>query len=579
MKSKLRNKFVSEKLKMYSMKQSKELVIGFVFSFLRTSMEILGPIVIGYVLNEFVAKNNISGNFLTIIKYLAFYLVIYVACGIFSNLSMIYFELAANNVTYFVQNDIYKHINELPIEYFDNLAAGSIVSRITNDTMRLKIMFQLILADIATAAIMIIAIYIMMVVTNIEVSLMLLILFPLVFLIFYDYRYKSAKHNNRIRHLVSKINANINENINNMEIIQALNVKKTIKDKFDKINKEIFSNNLALTKLRSYGGYRAIDIIGLLSTVIILFYFGYGHITKNYPVTVGGLYIIIDYTSKIFSNVSVIVTRFGDMEQAYASASHIFDIMKLDTIEKSDGVIDKLEGNIEFKNVYFAYDKNDVLKNVSFKIPKSTSAAFVGTTGSGKSTILNLILKFYDVKSGEILVDGVNINDLNEDVLREDFAVVLQDPFLFETTLKENITLDKDYSDEEVINALEELGCYTLLKKGLNEQIKEKGSNLSQGERQLISFARAYIRNPRVLILDEATSNIDTETEQIIQQPLEKLKYSRTTLIVAHRLSTIRNVDKIFALSNGKIIESGTHDELLEKDGFYKQMYDEQSAN
>ena len=579
MKSRLRNKFVSEKLKMYSMKQSKELVIGFVFSFLRTSMEILGPIVIGYVLNEFVAKNNISGNFLTIIKYLAFYLVIYVACGIFSNLSMIYFELAANNVTYFVQNDIYKHINELPIEYFDNLAAGSIVSRITNDTMRLKIMFQLILADIATAAIMIIAIYIMMVVTNIEVSLMLLILFPLVFLIFYDYRYKSAKHNKRIRHLVSKINANINENINNMEIIQALNVKKTIKDKFDKINKEIFSNNLALTKLRSYGGYRAIDIIGLLSTVIILFYFGYGHITKNYPVTVGGLYIIIDYTSKIFSNVSVIVTRFGDMEQAYASASHIFDIMKLDTIEKSDGVIDKLEGNIEFKNVYFAYDKNDVLKNVSFKIPKSTSAAFVGTTGSGKSTILNLILKFYDVKSGEILVDGVNINDLNEDVLREDFAVVLQDPFLFETTLKENITLDKDYSDEEVINALEELGCYTLLKKGLNEQIKEKGSNLSQGERQLISFARAYIRNPRVLILDEATSNIDTETEQIIQQPLEKLKYSRTTLIVAHRLSTIRNVDKIFALSNGKIIESGTHDELLEKDGFYKQMYDEQSAN
>lgn len=578
MKSKLRNKFVSEKLKMYSMKQSKELVIGFVFSLLRTSMEILGPIVIGFVLNEFVAKNNIVGNFSSIIKYLAIYLVIYVACGIFSNLSMIYFELAANNVTYFVQNDIYKHINELPIEYFDNLAAGSIVSRITNDTMRLKIMFQLILADITTAAIMIIAIYIMMVVTNIKVSLMLLILFPLVFLIFYDYRYKSAKHNKRIRHLVSKINANINENINNMEIIQALNVKKTIKNKFDKINKEIFDNNLALTKLRSYGGYRAIDIIGLLSTVIILFYFGYGQITKSYPVTVGGLYIIIDYTSKIFSNVSVIVTRFGDMEQAYASASHIFDIMKLDTIVKSDGVIEDLKGDIEFKNVYFAYDKNDVLKDISFKIPKSTSAAFVGTTGSGKSTILNLILKFYDVKSGEILIDGVNINNLNEDILRENFAVVLQDPFLFETTLKENITLDKDYSDEEVIQALEELGCYTLLKKGLHEPIKEKGSNLSQGERQLISFARAYIRNPRILILDEATSNIDTETEQIIQQPLEKLKYSRTTLIVAHRLSTIRNVDKIFALSNGKIIESGTHDELLLKDGFYKQMYDEQSS-
>ncbi len=579
MKSKLRDKFVSEKLKMYSMKQSKELTIGLAFSLLRTSMEILGPIVIGFVLNKFIATNNIIGNFANIFKYLALYLLIYVGCGIFSNLSMVYFELAANKITYHVQNDIYKHINNLPIEYFDNLAAGSIVSRITNDTMRLKVMFQLILSDIVTAVIMIVSIYVMMVVTNIKVSALLLILFPLVFIIFYDYRFKSAKHNKNIRKSVSNINANINENINNMEIIRALNVEKTIKEKFDIINKDIFSNSLSLTKLRSYGGYRAIDIIGLLSTVIILFYFGYGQITQKYPVTVGGLYIIIDYTSKIFSNVSVVVTRFGDMEQAYASASHIFDILKLNKIEKASGIIDDIEGNIEFKNVYFAYDKNDVLKNVSFKIPKSTSAAFVGTTGSGKSTILNLILKFYDVRSGEILIDGHNINDLNEDILREDFAVVLQDPFLFETTLKENITLDKDYTDEQVIQALEELGCYTLLKRGLNEQIKEKGSNLSQGERQLISFARAYIRNPKILILDEATSNIDTETEQIIQQPLEKLKYSRTTLIVAHRLSTIRNADNIFVLSNGVIKESGTHDELIAENGFYKRMYDEQTVN
>lgn len=579
MNSKLRSRFVSEKLKMYTMKQSKELTIGFIFSLLRTTMEIIGPIVIGFVLNEFVAKGKIVGNFSTIILYLLLYLVIYVACGIFSNLCMIYFELAANNITYFVQNDIYKHINELPIEYFDNLAAGSIVSRITNDTMRLKVMFQLILADILTALIMIVAVYFMLIATNIRVSAMLLILFPLVFMIFYDYRYKSAKYNKRIRHLVSKINANINENINNIEIIQALNVKKTIENKFNKLNVEIFENNLELTKLRSYGGYRAIDIIGLLSTVIILFYFGYGQITKSYPVTIGGIYVIIDYTSKIFSNVSVIVTRFGDMEQAYASASHIFDVMKFEKTKKAEGNLLKVEGNIEFRNVCFAYDQVDVLKNVSFTIQKGSSAAFVGTTGSGKSTILNLILKFYDVRKGDILIDGQNINDLNEDFLRENFAVVLQEPFLFEANLKNNITLGEEYSDEDVIDALNELGCDTLIKRGLNEQIKEKGSNLSQGERQLISFARAYIRNPKILILDEATSNIDTETEQIIQKPLEKLKFSRTTIIVAHRLSTIRNVDTIYALSNGKIIESGCHTELIKKEGFYKQMYDEQKSS
>lgn len=580
MKNKLRNEFVTKKLKQYAKNESKPLSIGLLLSMVRTALEIIGPMIIGYILNNYISLDMKKSDFTSILILLGIYLVVYVLNGLFANLSLLAFEEAANKIAFSVQKDVYKHVAKLPISYFDNLPAGDIVSRITNDTNKLKMMFQLILADMTTSSIMIVSIYGMILITSWRVAALLILLVPIIYIIFRDLRYKTSKYTTVNRQYVGEINASINENIQNMEIIQVFNRENYIKNEFDNINQNIFDTNLEVTKVRSYGGYRAIDALSYVGTILVLLYFGVGRITGSYAVTVGSLYVVIDYVSKIFNNISTVVTRFGELEQSYASATHVFDLLRLDTMEELPGELLDVKGNIKFEDVYFAYDEEDVLKGVDFEVKGGESIAFVGSTGSGKSTIINLILKFYDPRLGNIYIDGNNIKDISRNSLRGEMAVVLQDSFLFETDVKDNIRLDDDgFSDEDIKEALINVGGESLVKRGIDQKIFEKGNNLSQGEKQLISFARAYIRNPKILILDEATSNIDTETEKVIQKGIEKLKENRTTFIIAHRLSTIKDVDKIIVLNKGKIIERGNHDSLLAQDGLYKNMYDEQMKN
>ncbi|MGO1528888.1 ABC transporter ATP-binding protein [Senegalia sp. (in: firmicutes)] len=580
MKNNIRNELVTKKLKHYAKNEKKPLLSGLLLSLVRTAMEIIGPLIIGFILNNYIKLDLESAGFISIIKLLVVYLFVYLFSGLFSNLALISFEKAANNIAFSVQKDVYEHITKLPISYFDNLPSGNIVSRITNDTSKLKMMFQLILADMTTSTIMIVSIYGMILVTNFPVGIMLLVLVPIIYIIFNDLRYKTAKYTTLNRSYVGDINSSINENIQNMEIIKAFNKEDYIKDEFDNINDNIFDTNLEITKVRSYGGYRAIDILGYVGTIIVLLYFGVGRITGIYAVTVGSMYIAIDYVSKIFNNINTVVTRFGELEQSYASATHIFDLLELEPMEELKDQLTDVKGDVKFEDVYFAYDEDDVLRDVNFEVKSGETIAFVGSTGSGKSTIINLILNFYNPRLGSIYIDGINTKDINRNSLREQMAVVLQDAFLFETDIKDNIRLnDNRYSDEDVERALIDVGGEALVKRGINQKILEKGNNLSQGEKQLISFARAYIRNPKLLILDEATSNIDTETEKVIQKGVQKLKENRTTFIIAHRLSTIKDVDKIIVLHKGKIIERGKHESLMIKDGFYKNMYDEQMRN
>lgn len=580
MKNNMGNKFITNRLKQYAKNQTKSLSIGLILSLIRTAMEIIGPLIIGFILNNYIKLDLQRQDFISIIKLLFVYLIVYLLSGLFSNFALVSFEEAANNIAFSVQKDVYNHVTKLPISYFDSLPAGSIVSRITNDTNKLKMMFQLILADMTTSTIMIVSIYIMILVTNFTVGIMLLILLPLVYIIFKDMRLKTRKYTTLNRNYIGNINSSINENIQNMEIIQAFNKEGYIKEEFDKVNEKIFNTNIEMTKVRSYGGYRAIDIVSYFGTVIVLLYFGIGKITGIYAVTIGSMYITIDYVTKIFNNIQTVVTRFGELEQSYASATHIFDLLELEPMEKLYGTIKDIKGDVKFEEVYFAYDEEDVLRGIDFEVKSGETIAFVGSTGSGKSTIINLILNFYSPRKGNIYLDGENIKYINKNLLREQMAVVLQDAFLFETDIKQNITMDdKTYSDEDVKKALIDVGGESLVKRGIYEKIYEKGNNLSQGEKQLISFARAYIRNPKILILDEATSNIDTETEKVIQKGVEKLKEDRTTFIIAHRLSTIMDVDKILVLHKGRIIERGNHNSLILQDGFYKNMYDEQMRN
>lgn len=580
MKNKMGNEFITKRLKQYAKNETKSLSSGLLLSLVRTAMEIIGPLIIGFILNNYIKVGLQRTDFISIIKLLLVYLIVYLLSGLFSNLALISFEKAANKIAFSVQKDVYEHVTKLPISYFDNLPAGSIVSRITNDTSKLKMMFQLILADMTTSTIMIVSIFGMIVITNFPVAIMLLILSPIVYIIFKDMRYKTRKYTTLNRNYIGDINSSINENIQNMEIIQSFNKEEYIKEEFDKINDKIFETNIEMTKVRSYGGYRAIDILSYVGTVIVLLYFGVGRITGIYAVTVGSMYITIDYVTKIFNNIQTVVTRFGELEQSYASATHIFDLLELEPMEELYGELKDVKGDVKFEQVYFAYDEDDVLRGIDFEVKSGETIAFVGSTGSGKSTIINLILNFYSPRLGNIYLDGENIKDINKNSLREQMAVVLQDAFLFETDIKDNIRMDNTrYTDEDVERALIDVGGEALVKRGIHQRIFEKGNNLSQGEKQLISFARAYIRNPKILILDEATSNIDTETEKVIQKGVQKLKEDRTTFIIAHRLSTIMDVDKIIVLHKGKIIERGNHDSLMIKDGFYKNMYDEQMRN
>lgn len=565
-----------QRLKKYAHEERSSLIRGFIFSLSRTILEILGPMVIAYILNNLLGKNMTMDSIKKIAMFLVLYFFIYLSIAFLLNKARLSFEKSANKIALMIQKDVYNKVQTFPISYFDNLPSGKISSRITKDANKLKTMFQLLLSDILTSAILIVGLYTTIFVTNKIAALMLLILFPLVILIFKTYLDKTYFYTSKIKKYTADVNAKINEYIQNMEIIQAFNQEETIDSKFDKTNKKIYDINMKLSKLRSCSGYRAMDILNYLATIVVIIYFSVGSITGKYAVTVGSLYMVIDYTSKLFNNMTTIIMRFGDVEDALSSADHIFNILDMESMENLPDKLNNIEGDIEFKDVSFAYKEEDVLKNINFLVKSNQSQAFVGQTGSGKSTIINLLLNFYSPRLGSISIGGQDISLVDRDDLRKDMAVVLQDAFLFKSTIRENISLGEKFTDKDIIESLKAVGSERLIAKGLDSQVLENGSNLSQGEKQLISFARAYIRDPKVLILDEATSNIDTETERIIQEGINKLKENRTTFIIAHRLSTIKEVDNIIVLSYGKIIEQGNHEELMKLGGYYKKMYDKQ---
>lgn len=571
------DKQVRNLLKNYALKEKASFIKGFVLSLLNTILQLLSPLIIGYIINNLLKKGITSADFANIIKYLLIYFLVNMLASFFLNRAFITFQIASNDIAYQMQNDVYNKVNSFPIAYFDNLPAGKISSRITNDTNKVKMLFKLIITDITTSMILAVGLGITIFITNPIAGLMLIPLAPIIYIIYKSYTSYTRKYTGEIRKNTSEINAQINEYIQNMEVIQVFNKEDYIKDKFDKTNNRIFSLSKELAKIRSYSGYRAMDIVSYLASLIILIYFGLGQITDYYSVSIGSLYVIFEYTSRLFNEIRFIIMRVGEVNESMASASHIFEILKLESQEELFDTIDDINQEIIFDDVRFSYTEGEeVIKGISFHVNPGESVAFVGQTGSGKSTLINLLLNFYSPQSGKITIGDKDISNVNRDDLRRDMAVVLQDAFLFKGDIGENISLEYGYSDKEIKEALRAVGGDRLIKKGIHTEVMEGGSNLSQGEKQLISFARAYIRNPKILILDEATSNIDTETEAIIQQGIDKLKENRTTFIIAHRLSTIKDVDNIIVLSYGNIVQMGDHNKLMASTGYYKEMYNKQ---
>lgn len=518
-----------------------------------------------------------------LVQLVLFYLGLLIIAIFFQYGQHYLLQRIANRIIQKMRVDVFEHIQTLPIRYFDNLPAGKVVARITNDTETIRDLYVTVLANFVTSAIYMIGIYIAMFLLNVKLALICLVAVPIIFLWSMTYRKFASVYNHRIRSIISEINAKLNEAIQGMTIIQAFRHEKATQEEFDELNNNHFRYQRKMLHLNSLLSHNLVNLLRNLAYVALIWYFGGASLSATGIVSIGVLYAFVDYLNRLFQPITGIVNQFSRLELARVSSERVFRLLDEPGTEVEEPVQKKLEGHVQFKDVTFAYNEGkNVLKNITFEAKKGQTVALVGHTGSGKSSIMNLLLRFYDIQQGDILIDGESIYDQSRQTLRKQMGIVLQDPYLFSGTIASNVSLgNEDIKRETIESSLKQVGAAELLKhlpEGFDEPVVEKGSTLSSGERQLISFARALAYDPAILILDEATANIDTETEAIIQRALDVVKEGRTTFVIAHRLSTIKKADMILVLEKGEIVERGSHEQLMQQEGLYAQMYELQKG-
>ena len=572
----MNKKTVNQRLLEYGLRVKKQLGIGLLLLLFLTGLQVLSPIIIGTIIDDRLANSTGLISLNSIVYLIGGYFVVGILQAIFRYISNMSFMNTANLIAIEIRQDLFAHIQRLPQKYFDNISAGKVVSRITNDTNALKILFQTILGQMVTSAVYIISIFIILLITQPWAIGFILVPLPIMYFVIRFYDKYSKKYNRDFRRSLSQINSDINENIKGMEVIKTSNTEKGVYEDFLKISEKNFDTGIKIEWLDSFVSFNATQTLANFNVLAILLLFGTMNLRGNTGFSVGLMYILLDYTQRIYSATQQILQRLRDIERSLAAADHIFEIFDMIEEETIEDTKPKIHGDVEFRNVSFYYKNEDyVLKNISFKVPNGNTLALVGQTGSGKSSIINLLFRFYKEQSGDVLFDGKLADSYSLSDLRSNMSIVLQEPFIYEGTLRDNITLGLEYSDEEVVDALVGVGgenLFNTLNKNLDYVFTEGGNTLSQGEKQIITFARAIIKDPKILVLDEATSSIDSETVQFIQIGLNKLKEGRTTFVIAHRLSTIKDADEILVLSYGNIIERGTHEELVKLDGVYHEM-------
>lgn len=513
-----------------------------------------------------------------IIWLLALYMGLIIIASVFQYLKTYLLQVSSNRIIKQMRDDVFAHIQRLPISYFVNRPAGKIVARVTNDTEAIRELYVKVLETFASGMIYMSGIFFALFLLDVRLAAVTLLVIPIMIVWMKWYKVYAGKYNKVIRSTVSDINGFINEAIQGMSIIQAFRRTKTIEDEFETLNHRHYTYQIKMNTLNALTSFNLVNVIRNLAFVAFIWYFGGMSLNAAGIVSVGLLYAFVDYLTRLFEPMNQMISQLPQLEQARVAGSRVFELMDQEGEEVIVQDIPRYEGEVVFDRVWFAYEKEDyVLKDLSFKIEPGQTAAFVGHTGSGKSSVMNLLFRFYDPQKGKITIDGIDTKSLSRQQVRQHIGIVLQDPFIFTGTIISNVTMnDPSISREQAIAALKAVGADQFIEKLPNkydEPVKEKGSEFSAGQRQLISFARALAFDPAILILDEATANIDTETEGLIQEALNVLKKGRTTLVIAHRLSTIQQADQIFVLDRGKIIEKGTHDELIKEKGNYYQMY------
>ena len=558
-----------------------------IFSIASTVFVIIGPKIMGNITTEIfnglIKKISNTGgiNFTYIEKTTVILIVLYIASSLFAAIQGIIMTGISNDISYKLRNSLSQKINRLPMKFFDSKTHGEILSIVTNDIDTLTQCLNQSITEIIRGVATIIGVLIMMISINIPMTIVTILIIPFCMLILNKVIVRSQKYFVMQQEYLGHINGHVEEIYGGHDIVKAFNGEKKAIATFRELNKTLYqsawkSQFLATTM------HPIMQFIGNLGYVVISILGGYMVILDK--IQVGDIQSFTQYVRNFTQQINQLSQVMANVQSAIAASERVFNFLKLeeevDIVENAEK-IDNIEGNIEFKNVKFGYNPNKIIiNNFSTKIKKGQKIAIVGPTGAGKTTIVKLLMHFYELNSGSILIDNKNINSFNRHELRKLFGMVLQDTWLFNGTIKENIKYGKlDATDQEIKEACKTASVHHFIKtlpNDYNMVLNEEADNISGGQKQLLTIARVILANPKILILDEATSSVDTRTEILIQQAMDKLMEKRTSFIIAHRLSTIKNADLILVMDNGDIVEQGTHEELLKKNGFYSKLYNSQ---
>ena len=571
---------IVKRLIVYAKPHAKSFIlVGFIM-LLSISYEVISPLLVGMI------TKLLEGSFemAELLAYVTVYAAVLIVSLVATYVQSIVLQRVGQKILSSLREDVFMHIEGLSHSQLHHIPVGKLVTRVANDTNAISMMFTNLLVDLVKNAFTIFGVLGAMLLLNYQLTLMVLCFAPFILLFTVIFRKFSRRAYRRVKDGNTDINTFLSENLSGIKITQIFNREEQKMAEFEAKNR-----HLARAKHQQifvFGIFRPMVYMLYVSSVLVLLYLSArGYIKETaflgQTITSDVLVSFYMYTKKFFNPIQNLAEQFNRLQSAFASAEKIFTVldMKPEVVDSPDAIeLDEVKGEIEFKNVWFAYNEGEwVLRDVSFKVEAKQTVAFVGSTGSGKTTILALICRNYDIQKGQILIDGIDIKKIKLSSLRRHFGQMLQDVFLFSGTIRSNIILrDESITDEEVLDTCRYVNADHFISKlsgGLDEEVRERGNNFSAGQRQLLSFARTIVHKPSVIILDEATANIDTETELLIQDSLEKIKSIGTMLIVAHRLSTIQHADKIIVLSHGEIVEEGNHFELLAKRGRYHGLY------
>ena len=574
---KMYDRTIIKKLMSYIMRYRLSALLSILMVFMATLMFLLGPYIFGYAIDHGIVKGDKG----MVIKMALLLLGVETFRALLVIVQSYNIQNIGQKVMMDLRMELFSHIQKLPVSFFDKNPVGRLVTRLTNDIAALGELFSAGIIVVIGDVFIIVGIIVTMFLLNVKLALAALCVFPVIMIIsiFFGRRIKIAFR--EIKRKLARINSYLNENITGMKTIQLFNREKKNYETFDSVNKDYLNEQVRY--MRYYALFQpALNIMNALSIALILWYGAIRYFSND--LTLGILVAFFAYIQGIFDPIRDIVEKYNIFQGAMASAERVFGLMKespendYDKLTLGKGTtLQEVEGRIEFKDVWFAYNNSDyVLKELSFKIDSGQSLALVGATGSGKTSVANVLTRLYEIDRGVILLDNKNIQNIDKTQLRQIVGVISQDIFLFSGTIRDNISLFNSSSDKRILEIIDELGLTHFINRmtqGLDTEVAERGANLSAGERQFISFARILAYDPDILILDEATSNIDPVSESLIQNAIKKVTKDRSSIIISHRLSTILNCDRILVLSKGEKVEEGTHETLMRSQGLYSQLY------